>query len=82
VDWRDLDNKLSSRGVSRVCPICGHDEAWLHAERVVALALVEEEAEAPGRAVQAAALGCENCGYIRLHNLQVLGIPRVEPKQP
>src|SRR5438128_2299167 len=43
VDWRDLDNKLSSRGVTRMCPVCEHDEPWLHSERVVGLILVDDD---------------------------------------
>ena len=80
MDWRDVDNKLSSRGVKRECPICGHDEPWLHAERVIGLVLVEDDGRMRDRHVQAAGLGCENCGFLRLHNLQVLGISRVEPR--
>jgi len=80
VGWRDLDNKLSSRGVTRMCPVCEHDEPWLHSERVVGLILVDDDGRLGERHVQAAGLGCENCGFIRLHNLQVLGVPRVEEK--
>ena len=42
-----------------MCPVCEHDEPWLHSERVVGLILVDDDGRLGERHVQAAGLGCE-----------------------
>jgi hypothetical protein len=62
----ELNNFLKARGVDKPCPACGH-EKFAPVEGEVDLALPVDRQ--PGKFVIAAALACENCGFLRLHGL-------------
>lgn len=76
MDWKDVSNRLASRGAGRECVQCG-GENWLPLR-------VEDVQEAgipvyvvatgkPIGYIDVATLTCRNCGLLRLHSLEALG---------
>ena len=78
MDARELENFFTSRGADRDCPICGHDGKWARIEADTDLQL--PTATGMG-AIDVAAVLCENCGFIRLHALDVMRHALVNPDE-
>src|SRR3954451_17278657 len=66
-DPREFENRLKSRGVSGECPSCHHEGDWIVEPRLVALLLVADSGKLADDALNAVAMVCRNCGFIRLH---------------
>ena len=77
VDWREIDNFLTSRGVAPICPMC-EAESWRQGERAVMLVAIDAENQLAidlGRGssdgILCVPIVCDNCGFVRLHAPQV-----------
>ncbi len=70
IDWRDLLNRLESRGAKAECPFC-EGTLWMPGDASVALTVIGPDAK-PGDVLVCAAFICVNCGFVRLHNPSVL----------
>lgn len=73
-DWRYFDNRLTDRGVSNTCPMCGRS-LWLPADRWIVVEA--SEAREPTRDDERQpfpllAFICTNCGFVRMHLPDVL----------
>ena len=77
-DTQKLDAELRRRGAELECPVCDR-RAWSSGATHVVVAAVQVEKPGttfldPTHGVAAACLVCKNCGFVRLHELGVLGI--------
>lgn len=74
MDAREFSNFIESRGADRECPACGHDGEWARVQADSDLKLSTPD----GDAILAAVLICQNCGFIRLHSVDVMRHALVE----
>lgn len=76
MDARELSNFFTARGVDRDCPACGFDGQWARIEG-------DSDLEIPtmhvGTSIPVAAVLCQNCGFVRMHSLDVIRHLLVEP---
>jgi hypothetical protein len=79
-DWRELDNRIRSRGADRPCAACGSTD-WNAATRRVLMITASEQGQAhinidTGRVegIECATITCANCGLVRIHALAELGL--------
>jgi hypothetical protein len=78
MDWKEMYNRLQARGVQRECPMCNSPE-WNAGTRGVLLISFDEgtlHLDPHGgnvQGVECASVICANCGFVRLHSLEVLG---------
>jgi hypothetical protein len=64
-DWRELFNRLESRGASEQCPSC-EGTLWMPGDEEVHLPVSD------GGVLKCAAFLCPNCGFVRLHAPKIL----------
>jgi hypothetical protein len=78
MDWKEIDNRLQARGVRRECPMCDSVE-WNAGDRGLLLVSFDkgtlhlDPAAGAVQGVECASVTCANCGFVRLHSLEVLG---------
>ena len=73
IEVPELDARLADRGARQDCPICGRLE-WTVDQAPAALNGMDPDTEEIllNVGVSAAILVCKNCGFIRLHSVEVL----------
>ena len=69
MDSRELNNFLTARGADSDCPACGHDGQWAGIEGDQDLKL--STADGAGQ-ISVAGMICQNCGFVRLHSVDVI----------
>jgi predicted RNA-binding Zn-ribbon protein involved in translation (DUF1610 family) len=73
IDVQKLDVKLADKGASQECPVCGGIHWTADGTPAAVHAIDPDEGEVNlGTAVPAAIFVCSNCGFIRLHALDVV----------
>jgi hypothetical protein len=77
-DWKDIANRLSSRGVQKKCPACGTGGFEIGTEPFALMPVgadgrphLDDSGTAP-LLMPFASARCGNCGYTALHSIDVL----------
>jgi hypothetical protein len=73
IDVSELNVRLADRGANRACPVCTRVD-WIVDDTPAAINAADPDTETTlvGVSVPAAILVCRNCGFIRLHSVEVL----------
>lgn len=66
---------LQQRGASGQCPSCGHND-WGMGDAPLMLSAMDPDSGAlmVGQGIQAVLVGCNRCGFLRLHSPAALGV--------
>ena len=77
VDYQQVERGFAARSVRSECPMCGHGAAAIDPNDYVVHAHIAGppagiEAFAVG--IEAIAVVCENCGFVRMHARNALGV--------
>jgi hypothetical protein len=72
-DFDQIRAQLNAKGAGRACPACGVNDWIFGAENALLQAVADDfTVQAIGRGYGLVPVICGNCGYVRLHNLDVL----------
>jgi predicted RNA-binding Zn-ribbon protein involved in translation (DUF1610 family) len=73
IDTTQLDIKLADKGANQKCPVCGRPN-WTVDDDPAAVNAIDPDTDEIllGTALPAAVMVCKNCGFIRLHAVEVL----------
>lgn len=80
MDRRELGNFFTSRGADRDCPACGYDGQWIRVEADRDILLVAQ-GSGGSEGIPVTAVLCRNCGFVRLHAIDVVLDKIVDPNE-
>jgi uncharacterized Zn finger protein len=67
---------LTSRGVNKPCPRCGHLKFSVVGEAIIAINDDPSTVVVGGPAIPVVLVACDNCGYVSQHASIPLGVAR------
>ncbi len=76
--YEELRTQLNARGADQSCPICRHHR-WLELggnsdpEPIVLATVQAKGSVKAGRGYGVVGWSCGNCGFVRLHTMDILG---------